>query len=365
MLSDIEILALTLLPGMTGGSVRTLVESGVGIGEIIAADPLDLASVGLRRSAREAVGELPRLVEDAGRQYARAAALGARIILYRDDAYPTLLRQIYAPPTVLYGLGTFEECDTEGVAIVGTRGATLYGRLCTERYATACALNGITVVSGLARGIDTFAHQAALDAGGRTIAVVASGIDEIQPAYGARLAEKIAATAGAVISEYPFGVRALRAFFPQRNRIVSGMTRGTLVVESDLKGGAMITAGFALDQNREVFAVPGAINIPASRGTNLLIRTDRARLTQTPEDMLDAMGYELRPPIQPDSNEPPPTDLTAFESSLMDVIDGEPRHIDDICERLGLSTSDALVQLLHLEFRGLVRQLAGKLFVRT
>jgi DNA processing protein len=301
-------------------------------------------------------------MEEADRQMERAVELGVRIIQLPDDDYPPMLREIYSPPVTLYVLGELTDADQAAVAIVGTRNATTYGRMVAERYAGTIASAGVTVVSGLARGVDMFAHTAALDASGRTIAVVASGLDKIGPFQAARLAEKIASN-GAVICEYPFGVRAMPAYFPQRNRIISGITSGTLVVESDERGGAMITAGFALDQNREVFAVPGSISSPKSRGTNLLIRSDRARLTQQPEDLLDALGYHIPTPAADTKTED--VELSMFERRILDVLGAEPVHVDALCEETKLAASEVLVSLLGLEFKGLVRQMAGKMFLRA
>ncbi|MEP7218790.1 MAG: DNA-processing protein DprA, partial [Bacteroidota bacterium] len=315
MLSQPEILALGYLPGMTSSALRALAESGAYFREIIIAPDEDLAALGLRRAALSAIRAPGPYMERAVEQIGLAAKFGATIIQFWDDRYPDALRQIYAPPITLYVKGEIQEGDSRAIAIVGTRGATIYGRLTAEKYAERCAAGGVTVVSGLARGIDTYAHAAAMRAGGRTIAVIASGLDTIQPAISAGLAERIREH-GAVISEYPFGVKALRPYFPQRNRIVSGLSAGTVVVESDERGGAMITAGFALDQGREVFAVPGPISSPKSRGTNQLIRTDRARLTQSPEDLLDAVGYHI--PTSAVSGAEPMQDLSLFEQQIYD-----------------------------------------------
>ncbi|MDB5033277.1 MAG: processing protein [Chlorobi bacterium] len=361
MLSQPDILALGYLPGITSAALRALAESGASFREIITAPDEELAALGLRRAALSAIRASEPYMERAAAQVGMAAKLGAAIIQFWDDRYPDALRQIYAPPITLYVMGEIQEGDARAIAIVGTRGASVYGRLAAERYAERFAFAGVTVVSGLARGIDTYAHAAAMRAGGRTIAVIASGLDAIQPAISAGLAERIR-DHGAVISEYPFGVKALRPYFPQRNRIVSGISAGTVVVESDERGGALITAGFALDQGREVFAVPGPISSPKSRGTNMLIRTDRARLTQSPEDLLDAVGYHI--PIPERDGAAPAPDLSLFEQQIYDVLGGEPVHVDAICDATEMASNEVLVNLLSLEFKGLVRQMAGKMFLR-
>ncbi len=364
MLSQRQILALGMLPGITSSALRALVESGAGFDAIVSAPPVDLAALGMRRAALAAIGAIDIYLERAEEQFLLAARGGASIVQFWDDAYPTSLRNIYAPPITLYLRGELRQEDGEGIAMVGTRGATVYGRLTAERYAERFAEAGLTVISGLARGIDTYAHAAAMKGGGRTVAVVASGLDRIEPAIAARLADRIV-DAGAVLSEYPFGTKAQRPYFPQRNRIISGIAAGTIVVESDEQGGGMITAGFALDQGRETFAVPGPISSPKSRGTNLLIRTDRARLTQSPDDVLVALGHAIPSPKGEKSGiAATGEELSLFEHRIYDAIGDQPTHVDDICDATGLQSSEVLVHLLALEFKGLVRQLAGKMFLR-
>jgi DNA processing protein len=363
MLSHSQVLALGFLPGITSLALRALVESGASFDEIVSAPRGDLAAMGLRRSALDAIGRIDRLLARAEEECSRAESAGARIVQFWDNEFPSLLRGIYAPPITLYVRGELLDEDGRGIAIVGTRAASIYGRLTAERYAVRFSEAGLAVVSGLARGIDTYAHAAVLRAGGRTIAVVASGLDRIEPAIAAKLAERIAGSSGAVISEYPFGTKALRSYFPQRNRIISGIVAGTVVVESGEKGGAMITAGFALDQGREIFAVPGSITAPGSRGTNLLIRTDRARLTQSPDDVLLALGH-APPSADSRSDARSREELSLFEERIFHALGDEPVHVDDICEATRLASSDVLVHLLALEFKGLVRQMAGKMFLR-
>lgn len=363
MLTHHQILALGFLPGITSAALRALIECGAELDEIIHAPADDLAAMGLRRAAIIAITDISPYLERATWQVEGAKRFGARIVQFHDDDYPALLREIYAPPISLYIIGELTEEDARSIAIVGTRSASSYGREGAEQYAGRFAQAGVTVVSGLARGIDTYAHAAALKGGGRTIAVVASGLDQIQPYAAALLARSIVAR-GAVISEYPFGVKALRPYFPQRNRIISGMSSGVVVVESDEKGGGMITAGFALDQNRDVFALPGPITSSQSRGANLLIRTDRARLTQSPNDVLDALGFHYSlPEAGPVNNRP--GELSLFEQRIYDILDIEPLHVDIICDAAGLAPSEALVSLLSLEFKGLVRQIAGKRFRKS
>ncbi len=221
---------------------------------------------------------------------------------------------------------------------------------------------GLTVVSGLARGIDTAAHTAALKAGGRTLAVIGSGIDVIYPSENKRLAERISHK-GAILSEYEMGAKPDAVNFPRRNRIISGLALGTLIVETTETGGAMITASTALDQNREVFAVPGPITENRSRGTNLLIKEGRAKLVEQVDDIVSELQTKLRPRLRTEEKkiEIP---LSLFEKRLFDCLGSGPLHIDAIAAQTGLATSDALVNLLSLEFKGIVKQLPGKMFVR-
>ncbi|MBC8144421.1 MAG: DNA-protecting protein DprA [bacterium] len=363
MLTTQQVLTLWLCTNENTQAVRRLVESGATYEQIVVMRRNDLAHIGLPYAAINALSDVERAVERCDSQFALAAAYDARVVSLWDDGYPPLLREAFNAPAVLFMQGTCESSDVDPIAIVGTRGATTYGRLAAERYGHECASVGVTVVSGLARGIDTCAHLAALEAGGRTFAVVASGLDMISPSSAARLSERIIHN-GCVMSEKPFGVRALAAFFPQRNRIISGIAKGIIVIESDVEGGAMITANFASDQNREVFALPGPTTSPKSRGTNLLVRTDRARLTQTPTDVLVGLNY-----IAADTNGTMArfniAQLSMFEQQIIEALGEEPLHIDELSEATGITTSEMLVNLLQLEFKGLARQMAGKMFLRT
>lgn len=362
MLSPQHILALGVVPGMTLETLRNLIERNISFEELLSASDEELVRWKVKATSVRSLRDPAPYLKEAERQIRRAEEFGATIIQYPDKTYPAALREIWAAPITLYVWGELHKEDERGIGVVGTRGASVYGRITTEKYAKAFVGAGVTVVSGLARGVDTYAHTAAIQSGGRTFAVIASGLDRIQPSISAGLAKQISQQ-GAVITEYPFGVKAMPAYFPQRNRIISGLCKGTVVVESGEKGGALITARFALDQNREVFAVPGPISSPKSAGTNNLIRTDRARLTQTPEDVLDALGYHI--PL-PDNAKAASTtqNLSLFEQQVYDLLSGEPTYADDLCERSGLSPSDLLVTLLNLEFKGLARQMAGKMFLR-
>lgn len=290
--------------------------------------------------------------------------IGGRFVSLWDPEYPDLLKRIYDPPPLLYVLGAIEPADKVSLGIVGTRKPSPYGRATTEIFASRLVGVGMTIVSGLARGVDTHAHTAALNEGGRTIAVIGSGLDVPYPPENRSLMERITRQ-GAVLSEFPFGTQPEPSNFPRRNRLISGISLGTVVVESDENGGAMITASTALDQNREVFALPGMISEKRSIGPHRLIQQGRAKLVHSVEDILD----ELQPLAgirgSRHKEHPPIPELSLFERRIFDLLPQEPMHIDSITEASELSTSDTLVTLLSLEFKGLVKQMPGKYFQKA
>ncbi|MCS6809135.1 MAG: DNA-processing protein DprA, partial [Candidatus Kapabacteria bacterium] len=281
-----EVVALSLSSRITATEVRHLVERYSSLGELLANESGLAQRYRLDGSGLFSHREHSPLLDRAKHQLDRCADLSVQIVHYWDDAYPSLLREIFYPPTLLYVHGRLQPPDAAAIAIVGTRHCTEYGKMVTEQYAECFASAGIVVVSGLATGIDTYAHKATLKHGGITYAVVASGVDKINTGAQYALAQEIVTQGGAVLSEYPCGTSVQRAYFPRRNRIISGLACGTLVVESGERGGSLITAQFALDQNRELFAVPGRIYSERSKGTNLLIQRSQAQLTLTPHDIL-------------------------------------------------------------------------------
>ena len=282
------------------------------------------------------------------------------IITVWDNSFPSLLKKIYDPPLLLYTKGTFTEDDEYSIAIVGTRQPTNYGKIQTERIASELANQNITIVSGMARGIDSIAHKTTLKVGKRTIAVTGSGLDVIYPPENKKLFDEISEN-GLIISEYELGTKPNAENFPKRNRIISGLSLGCVVVETGIGGGAMQTASFALDQNREVFAVPGNLGVKQSEGTNLLIQRGEAKLIRSSEDVLLELELKLRPIIG--KNIPKPKiEMNLFEEKIISVLKNEPVQIDVIATSTNLTTSDCLVHLLSLEFKGLVKQLPGKMF---
>ncbi len=355
--------ALSLVPGVGSGRMRALVQRCGSAVAVFEAPASRLAAVeGVGRQTAQAV----RAFDDwdtVDRHLASAAHVGARPLAFTDADYPDLLSRIYDPPALLWLRGRLDPADAFAVAIVGTRKATDYGRRVAEHLARGLAEAGVTVVSGLAYGIDAAAHAAALDAGGRTVAILGSGVDRIYPARHAPLVRRILDTdAGAVLSEMPMGAAPDAGNFPRRNRIVSGMTLGTVVAEARPAGGSLLTAALALEQNREVFAAPAPV-FSGLDGTNRLIQAGAAALVTSPGEILEALAPRL-PARAAAAPAPEPADLTAVERQLLAALGPDPQPFDAVCDASGLDASTALVYLLQLEFRGLVRQLAGKQFFR-
>ncbi len=284
-----------------------------------------------------------------------------KVVTIKDENYPSLLKEIWNPPALLYYKGTLEKEEKFSIAIVGTRKITNYGKQVTEDLVRELALNGITIVSGMALGIDTVAHQTALASGAKTIAVLGSGIDtaSIYPSQNRYLASKIAENGGAIISEYPIGTLAMPQYFPHRNRIISGLSLGTLVVEAAEESGALITAKYALDQNREVFAVPGSIYSPASIGPNNLIKMGAKPVTKA-TDILETLNltqvtnFIQSQKIVPESQE---------EAKLLQFLSFEPVHIDKLIALSGLDVQKTNSTLTIMEMKGKVKNLGGMNYV--
>ncbi len=283
---------------------------------------------------------------------------GIQVITWMDEEYPSLLKEIDQPPPVLYRRGAFLAEDEWAVAIVGTRRVTAYGRQVAEEIASMLARNGLTVVSGLARGVDAIAHQAALDSGGRTIAVLGSGVDRIYPPEHKKLAEQVAAN-GCILSDYAPGTPPDGQNFPPRNRIISGLSKATIVIEAGQKSGALITARFAVEQGREVFAVPGPIHALQSQGTNNLISQGAHPLLR-PAEVLEILNLEMVQ-IQQQARRLIPAD--AVEARLLKLLSSEPVHVDEIQARSGLSIDKVSATLTLMELKGLVRQVGGMNYI--
>jgi DNA processing protein len=293
-----------------------------------------------------------------------------------DGAYPALLREIPDPPVTLYVRGRWAEClDAPCVGVVGSRRCSAYGQNVALSLARELASRGVTIVSGLARGVDAAAHRGALEAGGRTAAVLGTGIDEVYPRDHRRLAEEILQRGGALVTQFPLGTPPVAENFPYRNRIISGLSYGVIVVEASENSGSLITARLALEQGREVFAVPGNITSRNSFGTNFLIKGAGAKLIQTWQDVVaefppDVASAILPPEVKakdkPSRTQPrEPAGLSEREGAVLKLIPvDEPAHIDALAERTGLPVQELAGLLLALEMRELVRQLPGRCFVR-
>jgi DNA processing protein len=289
----------------------------------------------------------------------KLASQNINILVKSDPSYPRYLKEIQQPPPVIYVRGTFAVEDDWAVAIVGTRRVTHYGRQVTEKFARALADHHITVVSGLARGVDGIAHQAAYDAGGRSIAVLGSGVDQIYPPEHKLLAQKIT-TQGAVISDYAPGTPPESSNFPPRNRIISGLARAVIVIEAGVKSGALITADFAANQGREVYAVPGNINSTQSKGTNTLIQNGAKPLTDI-RDLLTDLQVELIQEHQQFRKLAPSGNA---ETVLYSVLNDQPLHIDEIIHKAALSISEVTAQLTVMELKGMVRHVGGMKYIK-
>jgi len=300
---------------------------------------------------------------DVSDTLARLAGLGAEVIALGAMSYPPLLAQIEEPPVLLHVKGEFTKSDELAVAIVGTRECTPYGENAAEKLAGNLARRGFTIVSGLAVGIDAAAHRGALDAGGRTIGVMACGLDVDYPKSNRDLRERMAPS-GVLVTEMPLGSMPQRGVFPQRNRIVSGLSLGTIVVEAPTKSGALITANLALDQGREVFAVPGDIGSPTSRGCHALIK-DGARLVESADDVVEGLGMLLRELPERKPTKQVQADLSPDEQALVTELSAGPRQLDQICAATGLSAARVSAALMLLEVKQIIKRLTGGAYTRV
>jgi DNA processing protein len=297
----------------------------------------------------------------------RISEFGCHVVTQADSTYPEMLRQIYDPPIVLYVKGELNSKDKNSIAMVGSRQTTHYGIEVARKLAYQLAYVGVTVVSGGARGIDTASHQGALSAKGRTICVLGTGINVVFPPENKDLFERIAEN-GAVTTQFPFNRNGDKQSFAIRNRIVAGITLGTVVVEADLHSGALITSNFATEYGRQVFAVPGRIDSPRSKGCHDLIKKG-AKLCESAEDILSEFEYLFpstnRPPSPGETGVLPALELSSNEQKVYDALDGEERSIDEVIRKSGLPTSAVTVALFSLEMKRVIRQLPGKLFVKN
>ena len=358
-----HLLLLSSIPGIGHAKIRTLVNK-FGSAENVLRAPLHqlIATDGFDQKTAEKIlspsQRDPSFVDD---QIKLLDQYRVNIVTFWDDDYPENLKNIFDPPAFLFVRGTLSDTDRYSVAIVGTRECTSYGKWITESLAQERAVRGITVVSGLARGIDTIAHITAIKNGGRTLAVLGSGVDRIYPSENFKLAMDVTEH-GALISDYPMRTSPDAVNFPGRNRIISGISLGTLIVEAGDKSGALITAEYATEQNREVFAIPGNVNVKQSQGPNRLIKNG-AKLVESVDDILVELEHKLMPLTHPVKKEKI-LQLNHHEQSVYDCVANDPRHIDQISKTANLSIGETLSYLLNLELMGAVKQLSGKHFVK-
>lgn len=284
---------------------------------------------------------------------------GVSVVSLYDDSYPKLLKQIYDPPVILFYKGDLDILNTKSIAIVGTRKVTGYGRIITHQFAFELAKKGLLVVSGLARGVDSVAHMAAIEAGGKTAGVLGGGLLNISPSENIDLAEKIENGFGAVLSEYPPQAAVLPGNFPARNRIIAGLSHAVLVTEAAIDSGSLITARFALEQGKSVYAVPGPITSALSQGTGYLIK-EGAGLVMSVGDILDEMD------IKPNASfRETMSNLTKIEEAILNLLSREAKHIDEICRELKLSSSDVSANLIKMEIAGLVKTLGAGNYIKS
>jgi DNA processing protein len=353
-------LRLSLVPGVGPRTRQALLERFGSAEAALAATPSELRDVpGVGSKLTEKILAAGTLV-DAEAEIALCQAQGITILTEADERYPRLLREIPDPPGVLFVKGELAPQDALAIAIVGTRHATQYGLGQAERLAGSLARAGLTVVSGLARGIDAAAHRGALEAGGRTLAVLASGVLSVYPPEHAKLADEVAAR-GALLSENPSRAEPLGGTFPQRNRIISGLSLGALIVEAGDRSGALITARHAMEQGREVFAVPGRVDGRTARGCHRLIR-DGAKLVETADDVLEELGPLVEGAPRDDGQvvrHPAELTLNDMEQKVLAAVGTESTSVDRIVAETGLGVPRVLSTISVLEMRRLVRRLSG------
>ncbi len=363
------LIVLNAIPNLGGLRLRKLLEHFGSARAVLEARPQDL--VGKSLLAEKWVGVISTFPREEFLKKERALMLsrGVTAVTIEDADYPDLLKEIPGAPVVLYVKGNISSLKSPSVAVVGSRRASLYGLSVAEKLAVDLAQAGLTVVSGLALGVDTAAHRGALKAKGTTIAVLGNGLADVFPRSNERLLPDIAA-AGAVVSEFPMTMPPMARNFPQRNRIISGLSLGVVVAEASLKSGALITADFALEQGRDVFAVPGPIGNPASEGVHRLIQQG-AKLICRVDDVLQELNLPPGAPAKParpggsrtpDASSAAP--LAPETRRILEQLNDEPLHVDRLAERIGTASAGLAAALLALELKHLVKQLPGKYFIR-
>ena len=357
-----DMLRLMLVPGLGTVRLTRLLDTFGGAAGVLKADFEELARIkGISEPVLQALARKHWNDSEVERQLEVLKTIGARPVFRWQDEYPVYLAQLYDAPLLIFVRGKVEHLNRPCLAVVGTRGPSLYGREMVRKLSEGLAAAGFTIVSGLARGIDSLAHVAALDAGGTTVAVLGCGADRIYPAENQKLAERIVEQ-GCLVSEYLMGTPPEGKNFPRRNRIISGLSRGVLVVEAGRSSGALITAAYALDQDREVFAVPGDAARNLSHGTNMLIQQG-AKLVQTVADVVSELGQTkvVQPEGLGEQQQVEPV-LSREERRIFECLSREPKHVDELAESLEMDVSSLLAILLRLQMKQLVREYPGKLY---
>jgi len=353
-------IALNMVPHLGPVHLRRLLDIFGSPERVLAAGRNELQGVeGLNQALIDSLLSWESVV-NLQQELVHVQQFGATVLTLDDTEYPALLRQIHDPPTVLYIWGKLESRDHHAIGVVGSRRTSHYGLECAKKLSYQIAYSGLTVISGLARGIDTAAHQGALAAKGRTVAVLGTGLHHLYPAENRALAEKIA-SCGAVVTEFPMETTPDRQTFPMRNRIISGWGFGLLVVEAGVNSGALISASQAADQGRNLYAIPGPIDRPTSHGTNRLIQQG-AKLVMSVDDILEDVHalFPKAPALSPSK----PLDLEGDLLKVYESIGSQETSIDEIIQVSGLGAGSATAALLQLEMRRLVKQLPGKYFVK-
>ena len=353
-------IALNMVPHLGPVHLRRLLDIFGSPERVLAAGRNELQGVeGLNQALIDSLVSWESVV-NLQQELVHVQQFGATVLTLDDTEYPALLRQIHDPPTVLYIWGKLESRDHHAIGVVGSRRTSHYGLECAKKLSYQIAYSGLTVISGLARGIDTAAHQGALAAKGRTVAVLGTGLHHLYPAENRALAEKIA-SCGAVVTEFPMETTPDRQTFPMRNRIISGWGFGLLVVEAGVNSGALISASQAADQGRNLYAIPGPIDRPTSHGTNRLIQQG-AKLVMSVDDILEDVHalFPKAPALSPSK----PLDLEGDLLKVYESIGSQETSIDEIIQVSGLGAGSATAALLQLEMRRLVKQLPGKYFVK-
>ncbi len=360
---DLYWIGLSSIPGIGRVTFRKLVDLFGSPERALSSSYEDLRKIGmLSDKVAAAIGSFP-WQEQAKREIAKAAEANITIVIADSPAYPENLRNTPDRPPYLYVKGALQSSDGNSIAIVGTRKPTHYGMTVTRRIAAELSSAGFTIVSGMARGIDTQAHRGAITAKGRTIAVLGCGIDVVYPPENKGLMEEIGrAECGAVVTENPFGTQPESGYFPSRNRIISGLSRGTVIIEAAEDSGSLITAKYALEQGRKLYAVPGNIGSLTSKGTNSLIKQG-ATLVEGVDDILRDLGMQMQGKGQAIPARPLPA-LTQEEKTVLCCITNEPKHIDIIMNESCSPAGRLGAVLINLELKGLAKQLPGKYFIR-